>query len=400
MEVYECYKAVKCNKGSAGIDGQSITDFEKDLKNNLYKIWNRLSSGSYFPPAVKLVAIPKADGSERMLGIPTVSDRIAQMVVKKALEPMVEPRFHNDSYGYRPNKSAKDALSITRTRCWRYDWVIDLDISGFFDTIDHHLMMQAVRHVTDNKFIILYVERWLKADAIDKEGNAISRNAGTPQGGVISPILANVLLHYVLDRWLQKNFTKNLFARYADDMVIHCSSESEAKFLLLQIRNRLMQCKLQLHSKKTKIVYCKDDGRKLNYSNIQFTFLGYTFQPRAVKTRQGYLRTSFSPAMSLSARKLVGDKIRSWRIHKKTCQNIEEIAQYINSITRGWMNYYCTYHKESFSIITLQLDRILMSWSRNKYKKIGGSGRRTIKWLACLKSENPNLFAHWHLKAY
>ena len=188
-EIYECYKAVKSNKGSAGIDGKSMEDFEKDLKNNLYRIWNRLSSGSYLPPAVKLVAIPKADGGERVLGIPTISDRIAQMVVKRALEPIVEPKFHKDSYGYRPNKSAKDALKITRTRCWSYDWVVDLDISGFFDAIDHELMMKAVRHVTDSKFILLYVERWLKADAINKEGKTISRKSGTPQGGVVSPIL-------------------------------------------------------------------------------------------------------------------------------------------------------------------------------------------------------------------
>ena len=399
-EIYECYKAVKSNKGSAGIDGKSMEDFEKDLKNNLYRIWNRLSSGSYLPPAVKLVAIPKADGGERVLGIPTISDRIAQMVVKRALESIVEPKFHKDSYGYRPNKSAKDALKITRTRCWSYDWVVDLDISGFFDAIDHELMMKAVRHVTDSKFILLYVERWLKADAINKEGKTISRKSGTPQGGVVSPILANLFLHYALDCWLQKNFTSNSFARYADDMVIHCSSESEAKHLLLQIKERLSQCKLKLHCEKTKIAYCKDSSRKLNYSNIKFTFLGYTFQPREVKTKYGYYRTSFSPAMSLSARKLIGNKIREWRIHKRTSQTIEEIAQYTNPVTMGWMNYYCMFHKNAFSLVTHQLDRILMSWSQKKYKKIGSSGKRAVKWLVQLKSEHPNLFVHWQLKAY
>jgi RNA-directed DNA polymerase len=213
------WKSVKANKGTHGIDEESIEDFEKNLKGNLYKIWNRMSSGTYFPPPVMAVEIPKSDGRIRMLGIPTVSDRVAQAVVKKYLEPIVEPKFHEDSYGYRPGKSALDAVGVTRKRCWRKDWVIDLDIKGFFDNLDHDLMMKAVRFHSQEKWIHLYVERWLKAAIQHKDGDPVQRDKGTPQGGIVSPLLANIFMHHAFDRWLLRHFPGVKFERFADDGV-------------------------------------------------------------------------------------------------------------------------------------------------------------------------------------
>lgn len=215
--VLEAFKRVKANKGAAGIDGEVLETFEGNLKNNLYKIWNRMSSGSYFPPAVKAVEIAKKNGGTRMLGVPTVADRVAQMVAKIYFEPRVEPYFHPDSYGYRPGKSAVDALKVTRQRCWKYDWVLEFDIKGLFDNIDHEVLMKAVCKHTDNPWVILYIERWLKAPFQMPDGTAQERTKGTPQGGVISPILANLFLHYAFDKWMEKHHRNKPFARYADD---------------------------------------------------------------------------------------------------------------------------------------------------------------------------------------
>ena len=299
MEAYEC---VKANKGSAGVDDVSIQDFGNDLKRNLYKIWNRMSSGSYFPPPVKTVEIPKADGKMRELGIPTVGDRIAQMVVKMYLEPLIEPHFHNDSYGYRPNKSGLDAVEVARRMCWKYDWILDIDIKGFFDNIDHELMMRAVKRHTQEPWILIYVQRWLEAPAEAKDGSLVKRTKGTPQGGVISPLLANLYLHYAFDEWMKRYYSGNPFERYADDIVVHCRTEEEAVKLKEDIRKRLEECKLELHPEKTKIVYCKDSNRRGNYQNEKFDFLGYTFRPRSSRNRQGKLFVNFTPAISDKAK--------------------------------------------------------------------------------------------------
>ena len=215
--VWEAYKRVRANKGAAGCDKQSLKEFEIGLGNNLYKIWNRMSSGSYMPQPVLRVEIPKGDGDFRLLGIPTVSDRIAQMTVKICLEPELERVFHEDSYGYRPEKAALQAVELARKRCWRYDWVVDLDIKGFFDSLDHELMMRAVQKHTSQKWVLLYIERWLKAPVQFQDGSIVERTQGAPQGGVISPLLANLFLHYAFDMWLQRNYPKNPFERYADD---------------------------------------------------------------------------------------------------------------------------------------------------------------------------------------
>ncbi len=296
--VWEAYLRVKAKRGAAGVDGQSIEAFEVNVKDNLYKIWNRLSSGSYIPPPVKLVEIPKGNGGTRPLGIPTVGDRIAQMVVKMTLEPFVEPHFHAASFGYRPGKSALDAVGIARERCWRKGWVIDLDIKGFFDNLDHELVERAVAHHTEISWVKLYVGRWLRAPVQKPDGTLEARIKGTPQGGVISPLLANLFLHYAFDAWMARTFPVVQFERYADDIIVHCGSEGEAQSMLEAIRSRLANCGLELHPVKTRIVYCKDDDRPGSHSNTSFDFLGYTFQPRRAKTRWGKFFVSFLPAMA------------------------------------------------------------------------------------------------------
>ncbi len=286
-EVWEAYKLVKANKGAAGVDGQSIAEFEEDVKDNLFKIWNRMSSGSYFPPPVRRVDIPKDNGRTRPLGIPTVADRIAQTVVKRYLEPILEEYFHPDSYGYRPGKSAREAIGVARQRCWRYDWVLDLDIKRFFDSIDHGLLMRAVRKHTDCKWVLLGIERWLKAPVQLEDGSLIYRDKGTPQGGVISPLLANLFLHYTFDMWMKRQNPRIPFERYADDVICHCRSKDKAEGLRKSIEGRLAECRLELNSQKTKIVYCKDDDRRGNYPEQKFDFLGFTFRPRRAKKSKG-----------------------------------------------------------------------------------------------------------------
>jgi RNA-directed DNA polymerase len=319
--VLHAWTRVRDNRGAAGVDGVSIQAFDKKLNNNLYRIWNRMSSGTYFPPPVRRVNIPKPDGGERPLGIPTVGDRVAQMVVKWYLEPKVEPMFHPDSFGYRPGKSAHDALGKCRARCWRFDWVVDLDISGFFDNIDHTLMMHAVRKHTDCPWVLLYIERWLKAPVELDDGELQARSKGTPQGGVISPLLANIFLHHVFDEWMAREHPGCPFERYADDVVIHCHTPDEAQRVRASVEQRLRQCRLQAHPDKTRIVYCRDSKRCQDHDHIQFDFLGYTFRPRRAKGRRGIF-TSFLPAISTKARKTIAAEVRSWNVQNRTEQEL------------------------------------------------------------------------------
>lgn len=395
--VWEAYQKVKANQGAAGVDGESIADFEKDMKNNLYKIWNRMSSGSYCPPPVRTVAIPKANGGQRLLGIPTVSDRIAQMVVKMYLEPILEPYFHTDSYGYRPKKSAVEAVGVARQRCWRYGWIIDLDIRGFFDNIDHELLMRAVRKHTDCKWMLLYIERWLKATAQLEDGTIVPRDKGTPQGGVISPLLANLFLHYAFDEWMRKNYPQSPFERYADDAVVHCRTESEAKQLKEAITARLAQCKLELHAEKTKIVYCKDDKRRGKYPNEKFDFLGFTFRPRGSKNHRGEIFVSFSPAVSDKAAKSIRGTMRRWQVHLRSDKKLEDLAQKYNPVIRGWINYYGSYYRSALYPIFHQLERALIRWVTRKYKRFRFHSQKATHWLGRIARRDPALFAHWRL---
>lgn len=397
QEVMTAYQRVKANKGSAGIDGQSLESFEEDLKNNLYKIWNRMSSGSYFPQPVKLVEIPKKSGGKRGLGIPTVSDRIAQMVVKVRLEEKVEPIFHVDSYGYRPNKSALEAVGCARRRCWKYDFVIEFDIKGLFDNIDHELLMKAVKKHCSEPWIILYIERWLCTPFVDKEGISIERKSGTPQGGVISPVLANLFMHYAFDAWMSRTYSKAPFERYADDAVIHCNTELEAKEILGELAERLKACKLELHPKKTKIVYCKDKERKGEYPVTGFDFLGYTFRRIFIKDRTGRLQFNFLPLVSKQAAKAFRERIKALGIHKYTGSKIEMIAERVNPIVRGWLNYFAKYSKGAVRYSIDCLNRRIIKWAMCKFKRFRGHFERAREWLKAIAKRDPKLFAHWSL---
>ena len=396
--VLRSWNKVHDNKGAAGVDEVSIQEFERKLKNNLYKIWNRMSSGTYFPPPVLRVMIPKPDGRQRPLGIPTVGDRVAQMVVKLELEPKVEPLFHPDSYGYRPRKSALQAVGTCRARCWRYDWVVDLDIKGFFDNIDHSLMMHAVRKHTDCPWVLLYVERWLKAPAEAEDGTLIARDRGTPQGGVISPLLANIFLHHVFDQWMSREHPACPFERYADDVVIHCSSQEQALQVKAAVEARLRQCRLEAHPDKTCIVYCRDSNRPGGYPHIQFDFLSYSFRPRGAKNqRNGKLFTGFLPAISEKARKAIAAQVRDWRIHRKNRLELSDLSRMFNPIIRGWISYYGKYYPAGLRRTFVGLNRRLVRWARRKYKRLRDHQRQATRWLRQLARQHADLFAHWKL---
>lgn len=395
--VLEAFQRVKANKGSAGIDDESLEAFEANLKNNLYKIWNRMSSGCYFPPAVKAVEIPKKSGGKRILGVPTVADRVAQMVAKIHFEPTVEPYFHPDSYGYRPGKSAVDAIAITRQRCWGYDWVLEFDIKGLFDNIDHQLLMKAVRKHTDNPWVILYIQRWLKASFQMPDGTIKERTRGTPQGGVISPVLANLFLHYAFEMWMVRNHPSKPFARYADDGIAHCRSLKEAEQLRNSLKERFAECGLELHPEKTRIVYCKDDDRRGEYPETKFDFLGYTFRPRRSKNKYGKHFINFTPAISNKAKTAIRQTIRGWRMHLKPDKTIEDLSRMFNPIIRGWINYYGRFYKSEMYSILRHADRALVRWVRKKYKKYENHQRRATYWLGKIANREPKLFAHWQM---
>mgnify|MGYP005855842675 CR=1 FL=1 len=395
--VLEAWERVKANKGAAGIDEESIQDFERQLKDNLYRVWNRMSSGSYLPPPVRTVAIPKAGGGEPKLGIPTVSDRVAQMVVKRQLEPRLESLFHPDSYGYRPFKSAHEAVGRARQRCWRYDWVLDLDIKGFFDNIPHDLMMRAVRKHAVEKWVVFYIERWLKAPAQDEQGNQTLRVKGTPQGGVISPLLANLFLHYALDRWMARRNPDIPFERYADDAILHCRTREEAERLRDAIIVRLAACGLELNLQKTKIVYGKDDDRRGTHEHEKFTFLGYEFRPRRAKNYRGKYFISFLPAVSEKAAKKIRDQMRGWKLHLRSDKTLTDLARMFNSIIRGWVQYYGRYYRSMLHPVFRPLDRTLVRWACRKYKKLRGHQRRAEHWLRRISVREPKLWAHWEI---
>ena len=395
--VLEAFQRVKANKGAAGVDGESLKAFEENLKNNLYKIWNRMSSGSYFPPPVKAVEIPKKNGGTRILGVPTVADRVAQMVVKIYFEPQVEPYFHPDSYGYRPGRSAADALAVTRKRCWRYNWLLEFDIKGLFDNIDHELLMKAVRKHTDNPWVILYIQRWLKAPFQMPDGKVEERTKGTPQGGVISPVLANLFLHYAYDKWMEKNHPGKPFARYADDGIAHCRSREDAEGLRDKLEKRFAECGLELHPTKTRIVYCKDDDRRGNYPDNKFDFLGYTFRPRRSKNKHGKFFINFTPAVSNKAKTAMQQAIHDWRIHLKPDKTLEDLSHMFNPILRGWVNYYGRFYKSELYSVLRHMNRALVHWARRKYKKLARHRRRADYWLGRIARREPELFVHWKM---
>lgn len=394
----EAYKRVKANKGGAGIDKESIQMFEKDLRSNLYKIWNRMSSGSYFPPPVRGVEIPKASGGTRTLGIPTVGDRIAQMVVTMELEEVLEPIFHKDSYGYRPGKSPLDAVGVTRKRCWEHDWVVEFDIRGLFDNVSHSLLLKALKLHTQKEWVLLYVERWIKVPLIKSSGEQIEREKGVPQGGCISPILANLFLHYVFDKWMELKHPDNPFCRYSDDGLVHCRTLEEAIKIKRELEERFKNCELELHPEKTKIVYCKDSNRKGKYENTTFNFLGFTFKQLQVRSRNNKMFMSFQPIAKLEVVSKAIEVIKyKWRLHQRTDLSLQQLAKLYNPIIRGWINYYGAFNKRGLSRLGLNLNFRIMRWAHRKYKKLRGHKRNLWNWLNKTRKDNINIFVHWQL---
>ena len=394
-QVYKAFKAVKANAGGSGVDKQSIDDFEKSLKDNLYRIWNRMSSGTYFPPPVKAVAIPKKDGGQRILGVPTVADRVAQMVVRMEFEPNVEPIFLPDSYGYRPNKSALDAVGVTRKRCWQQDWVLEFDVRKLFDNIDHGLLLKAVWKHTECKWVRLYIERWLKAPMQMPDGTLVERTKGTPQGGVVSPVLANLFLHYAFDLWMGRAFPGVLWCRYADDGLAHCKTERQAQAIKAALEARFAECGLELHPDKTRVVYCKDGSRKGEYPNTKFDFLGYTFRPRMVKNpKRNSMFVGFTPAVSPSALKAMRQEVRRRGLRNRSDLSLEEISRLYNPVLRGWLAYYGRYCPSAMAPVLRHFNKALVAWARRKYKRVRGP-ERAVRFVHRLAKRQPCLFVHW-----
>jgi group II intron reverse transcriptase/maturase len=399
--VLAAYQKVRSNKGSAGIDSISMEEFDANRSKYLYKLWNRMASGSYFPPPVKEVEIPKKDGSVRKLGVPTISDRVGQMVVKLLIEPRLEQVFSSNSYGYRPNRNAHQALANVRKNCWKQDWVIDLDIKGFFDNIDHDKLMLAVEKHVPEKWVILYIKRWLEAPVFTVSGALIQKQGkGTPQGGVISPLLANLFLHYAFDKWLENQGAKIAFTRYADDVIVHCKSKSHAEWLLKSIHKRMESVGLELHPKKTKIVYCRDHRRKGKHSKVKFDFLGYSFQPRtAYSKKKGKLFLGYDCAISISSRKRIADKLEELGVNKLSFKSIVGVAQYLNPMIRGWVHYYGKFKMYELTKVFRLLSQRLVWWARKRYKRYKTSIRKAYKWLASIRKQFPTLFYHWNFSA-
>lgn len=401
--VMEAWKHVKANKGSHGVDDQSIEDFERDLKNNLYKVWNRMSSGSYIPKPVREVPIDKKDGGVRILGVPAVSDRVAQTVVVLLIQGDLEKVFYDDSYGFRPKKSAHDAVAVCEKRCWDFDWVVDLDIKGFFDNIDHELMLKAARKHVRDKWIITYIERWLKAPLQKEDGTLVPRTCGTPQGGVISPLLANLFLHYAFDNWFVKRFPKLKFERYADDCVIHAKTKREATFVQHCVRERLAECRLELNLQKTKIVYCLDTFRgktnfreNLEHPHAEFNFLGFTFRRRSCRnSKTGEMFDGFTPAISQEARREIQRTIRTWDLDRKTTMTIQDISRKYNPILRGWFNYYGAFSIHALKPINHQMNGNLLRWTQRKYKRFRRQKGAAYLWLKGISHDSPQLLANW-----
>ena len=395
--VYEAWMKVQANGGAPGVDAVSIDRFEEHEADNLYKLWNRLSAGSYFPGPVRAVEIPKDHGAGvRVLGVPNTVDRIAQTAAAMLLEEKLEPIFHQDSYGYRPGRKAQDALAMTRQRCRKQDWILDFDVRAFFDSVPHDLLLKAVAHHTDERWVLLYIERWLTAPMQMPDGTLVAREKGTPQGSPISPLLANLFMHYAFDRWMDRKYPGCPFERYADDAVIHCDSEAQARSLLAALAERLRSVGLELHPVKTRVVYCKDTNRRKEAEHTSFDFLGYTFRGRVVLGRRGFF-VGFNPAMSDKAMKAKSKQIRDWHLNRRSSTDLSDLAEAINPQVRGWINYYGAFYRSRLHLIARRIDQHLVRWAMQKFKRLRGRTMRAWAWLSAARRRQPRLFAHWHL---
>jgi RNA-directed DNA polymerase len=393
--VYEAWKKVRANSGAAGVDAVSISMVESHERDRLYKLWNRMSAGSYMPAPVRAVEIPKDHGEGiRVLGVPTVADRVAQTAAAMLLEDKLEPIFHPDSYGYRPGRSARDALTVTRQRCWNQAWVLDLDIRAFFDSVPHDLLLKAVAHHTQERWVLLCIERWLKAPMLMPDGALVARERGTPQGSPISPLLANLFMTYAFDRWMDREHPDTPFERYADDIVVHCRTETQTRLLWAEIATRLRTVGLELHPEKTKVVYCKDANRRGDSKHTSFVFLGYTFRARLARGPRGHFR-SFAPALSPAARKAISHTIRAWHLRRRTTSDLSSLARDINPQVSGWIGYYGAFYRSELRFLAFRIDQHLVRWAKYKFKRLRHSPARAWAWLAAVKQREPGLFAHW-----
>ena len=397
--VWEAYKKVRSNHGSAGIDQISMEEYDAQRSKHLYKLWNRMASGSYFAQPVKEAEILKKDGKVRKLGIPTISDRVGQMVLKEHLEARFEKIFSPNSYGYRPEKDAHQALEKVRQNCRKNDWVIDLDIKGFFDNINHDKLMLAVKKHVPEKWCLLYIKRWLTAPEQTKTGELVQKQGkGTPQGGVISPLLANLFLHYAMDKWLEQTHPRVEYVRYADDAILHCQSKSHAEQVLEAVRERMQACGLELHPLKTKLVYCRDYRRQEKHPEVKFEFLGYSFQPRSTmskKTRKLFL--GFDAAISISSKKRIADKMEELDIVNLNFKSIVGVAKFLEPYIRGWINYYGKFRLSAMNPTFQLLRKRLVRWARKRYKRYKTNLNKAYDWLTRMRKQFPNLFYQWRL---
>ena len=395
--IYQAWEKVRANAGAPGVDAVSINEFERNERDNLYKLWNRMSAGSYMPGPVRAVEIPKDNGAGvRTLGVPNVADRVAQTAVAMLLEEKLEPIFHPDSYGYRHGRGAHDALATARRRCWSKNWVIDLDIQAFFDSVPWDLMLKAVTHHTSERWVLLYIERWLRAPMQMPDGTMREREKGTPQGSPVSPVLANLFMHYAFDLWLVREYPACPFERYADDAVIHCATKRQAERLLVNLAERLGAVGLTLHPDKTKIVYCQDTSRRGEAEHTSFDFLGYTFRGRWSRGKHGYF-VSFSPAMSNKAKKAVGKTIRDWHINRRSGSDLSDLAKEVNPQLRGWINYYGVFYRSELSFLLRRINEHLVRWAMRKFKRLRGKPTKAWAWLNAAQRRDPSLFAHWSI---
>lgn len=395
--VAKAYQKVRKGGKATGIDQESWEDFaQKGVEKQLYVIWNRMSSGSYHPQSVREVEIPKKDGRVRKLGIPTLRDRIAQEVVKSYMEKRIDHLFHEHSYGYRPMKSSHEAITQVRMNCVEKDWVIDLDISNFFDEIDHELLLKSVEAFHEEKWVRMYVKRWLEMKVHKADGKEYDRGSkGTPQGGVISPLLANLFLHFVLDQWLSMHHPQTPFVRYADDVIVHCQDRAEAEKVLTAIRDRLNQVGLRLNEKKTRIVYCKDYRRKGDHEHAQFGFLGFSFQPRGAqsKIKPGTTFTAFTAEISRENQSKIRSSIKEVVNWRDTTLELKDIAGLLDSKVRGWIHYFDLYGTRDLRRTLIYLDLRLVKWLQRKHKL---GQRKARELLAVNQTKYPLLFYHWH----